>query len=149
MTFNDLQIPRVKFNQDWLKCTHSCFTFLLTVLIRLQFSGWRVYSLSIFHLYWESVSHMQPLPYCYDSEEYLALYNNALMCCTCVKYARDWEVKSFVHVQVYCSQLRIRIRSIWVTRTMIRIRENTGSGTGSFIHKKTSVIQIFWLRKIL
>ena len=40
-----------------------------------------------------------------------------------------------------------RIRSFWVTR--IRILENTRSRSGSFIHKKTPVIQIFSLNKIV
>ena len=41
--------------------------------------------------------------------------------------------------------LRIRIQSYWVTR--FRIREKTGSG--SFIHKKTPIIIIFLLCKIV
>ena len=45
--------------------------------------------------------------------------------------------------------LRIRIRSFLVTRIRIWIRENTGSGSRSFIHKKTPVIQIFLLLKFV
>ena len=37
----------------------------------------------------------------------------------------------------------------FVTRIWIRIRENTGSGSESFIHKKTPVIQIFSSNKIV